>query len=279
MEVFTMNVIIPLLIAAGITGTPMNRSGLPNTKRTLTNKQLLQGSASTVVRLVKAIKALEFQSLRLSAARRLSIAKAAYLAGRKTNVDPFLLIALARQESDFTGRPSISPYCYRPGISKCMADCGITQHQIWGRPRWIIRYCKRMQRDHATAFLKSAKEIKFHTNWCLKKSRYAWYRPLWQCVLNRYNQGPFYKRARQCNKRRLKEVWMSYTIYNKVRRRCLARAAYWTNVMCFYYGARTGRKMARSCRRCYTLNIVTKYFYQHRNGVAYLSPSKVFITN
>lgn len=215
----------------------------------------------TINKLVLAVKALEFKGLTLSEKSKTEIASAAYDIGKEVGIDPFFLIALSRMESDFLGLMQLSPKCSMPGETFCHADCGITQHNIHGSRAWVKRECRTLARDHRLAMRKSALEIKHHLEWCKTKSHQSWHKPYMRCVLNRYNQGPSYLTLDLCRSRR-KEPWMTDQDYQKVRKRCLGRAAYWMKLLCFYHGAKTLKPLVRSCRYCFSLKSIPWYYGQ-----------------
>ncbi|KKN22323.1 hypothetical protein LCGC14_0916590, partial [marine sediment metagenome] len=213
-------------------------------------------------RLVRAIRSIEDKGVRMTNKRRLRIARAALRAQQVHKVDATLLIAVARMETDFRALGIGLEQCRKSRRSHCKADCGITQHYISGKRKWVISYCTKLMRDYSLSFLKSAKEIASHIRYCQKRQK--WNKPLRRCVLNRYNSGTFYrtawrcsKRWRYCNRWTPKTSWVNkpdltkqekqhrYRLYtearnrcSRVKYRCLARAAYWKKVMCFDHGAR-----------------------------------------
>lgn len=258
-----------------------------------TLKRQEEEKKEAIEELMKAIKALEFKSMNLSLGQKRLIAEAAYKVGKEQNLDPRFLIALSRMESDFTGKPQISPTCYLRGRT-CQADCGITQHAIWGRAKYVLRLCKKLTKDPEATMRHSAKEINRHIVWCkARKSR--WHKPFMRCVLNRYNSGHNYYTDRKCKK---KYSWCAIgcpkwgwwkdavtkeehlyrkTAYHacragcrKVTRKCRSRASYWRKLLCFYYGAKTLTPMVRSCRYCHALKHIPWYY--KRTNLTYKTP-------
>lgn len=228
-----------------------------------------------VKRLVKSIDAIKASSVGLSVARKARIAKAALAASKATGVDATLLIAVARVESDFRGLQVISWKCRDPRFQTCDADCGITQHHIGGKRRWVIQRCKSLARNYEESFLKSAKELAHHVEFCSSRPKYNI--PLKRCVLNRYNSGTFYLTAERCNRRYNEcQKWCpravdGYTYTerlkcfrrcNKAATKCRSRSAYWKKVLCFDYGARRHLKPQRSCRYVWRLESIPTYFYR-----------------
>jgi hypothetical protein len=206
-------------------------------------------STRTVPLLVRAVKAIEDIGLRrwMTPSYRKALAKAALYAYRKTGVNPFLMLALSRMESDFR-RLRLIKCKMRRGRQYCTGDCGVTQHYVYGSRSYVKRVCKRLAYDYKYSFLQSAKEIKTHMVWCRRYR--SWDNNFWRCVLNQYNQGRHYRRQIRC--------------WRKPRRRwgrCLFLSIYWKKVLCFKYGAdrgitpwrrRRGRKRRWDyCRRFY----------------------------
>ena len=238
---------------------------LPSTSEVTTTTS----DASVIEQLALGVKALEMKGLALSPARRTAIATAALTASKATGVDPFLLVALARMESDFVAVARTAYNCKLTPKFICSADCGITQHHVTGKGTWVIKYCNTLQRDMTLSFTKSAEEIAHHIEWCQNHSSSGWYSPLEQCVLNRYNQGPYYRRDSDCT---VKDgLGMDRESASNLRRKCLIRAAYWKRVLCFYHGTRTGAPLQRSCRYCMTTNSIP-WYYGQPTTLAYAVP-------
>lgn len=194
------------------------------------------------------------------------IAIAALRAEKATGVDATFLVAVGRQESDFRPLQSFFPGCYKGGRN-CWADCGWTQHHIRGWTAWVRRRCAQLAKDANQAALLSAKEIAHHIRWCKKWRRYQ--KPLYRCVLNRYNQGPYYRTQQKCWARH--KCWQlrgETKVAWKLRRPkclrklwpCLRKAGYWTNVMCFLHGARRYLHAKHDCRRCLKIKRIPGYY-------------------
>jgi hypothetical protein len=207
-------------------------------------------------------------------ARRHTIAEAALSAQEKTGVDATLLIAIGRMESDFRNLVLLNSACkYRRRNYNCYADCGMTQHHVRGSLGYVMRECRKLSRSPAYSFLKSAQELARHITWCQDPKNARYNKPFRRCILNRYNMGPFYKRAERCDrefrcwsisKRRYPTPeGYQYAYSDCVRRRgkCRAKAAYWKKVSCFEYGARNQVTSKRSCRKCYRINQIPVRFY------------------
>jgi hypothetical protein len=235
-----------------------------------------------IAQLVRSIDAISAKGYRFSQRYKERIARAALAAEKATGVDATLMIAVARVESDFRGLTQVSPRCLMPGVQSCHADCGITQHYISGSRRWVIKRCNKLAKNYHLAFLKSAKELARHIKWCKAHPKY--HQPLRRCILNRYNSGTFYKTWRRCKRRwkRIKiqrnETYVEFVErrrrWQRGRRRCYGRAAYWKKVLCFDFGARNFIRAKHSCRRCHKLNqIATRFYPPPRTTVPAKSPT------
>lgn len=241
-------------------------------------------------RLAKAVGALKPSTLYMSKRAVAQLVDAVIYASRKTGVDPYFLIAVARMESDFRHDVQmIHPKCYRAATKNCDADCGITQHWISGPKAWVIRYCKRLVKHPRLAVLKSAEELARHIKFCSGKSRFAAWslqalqssgapNPMQACVLQRYNSGPRFYHANKCarmyrcrryvdaneNTRGAKPRWIPNPTYRRCaykRSKCFGRAHYYAQALCFAYGARNGVSEKRSCRRCRDTRKIATDFY------------------
>ena len=240
-----------------------------------------QDDTKELTQLVLAVEAVEDKWTRMTPAYREKIAKAALKASIATGVDATLLIAVARHESDFQGLQSMSPRCRDPRYATCQADCGVTQHHIYGSRRWVIKQCRQLALDFDESFLLSAKEIRHHIDWCQKNAK--WQQPLQRCVLGRYNAGPYYPTPLRCDQRYAdcrqycpKVDWTHADLDTKqrqytqqqvclnrcfvVQRKCRLRANYWIGVMCWEYGARHQLKVTRSCRAVWSLAAIPTHY-------------------
>jgi len=212
--------------------------------------------------------------------RRYVIAEAALNAQEKTGVDATFMVAVGRMESDFRNLILINSACkYRRRTYGCYADCGMTQHHVRGPLKYVMRYCKKLarprrHRDYAKsvklAFRKSAEELARHVKYCNDPKKVRRHLPTRRCILNRYNQGTFYKRMERCGRCWLNPAkFISTEVYRwrlqdckKRRRKCRHTAAYWKKLTCFEYGARHAIRSKRSCRRCYSLAKIRTRFYK-----------------
>ena len=286
--------LIPILLAVFFTVNANAETGVLNTPAggggiSRGVKDVLRGFVAPTIHLpqehlVAAVKAIEARGSKLTDKRRQRIANAARTASQTTGVDATLLIAVARMETDFRPLQKTTWQCRDPRFEKCGADCGITQHWIFGGKRWVIRYCKRLANNYTLSFTKSAQEIAHHITWCKKNAgRHA---PLKRCVLNRYNSGTFYLTPRRCNRRyryclkgcprakrtkdlhltkpeqqhRLEQYLRCRARCRHTKHKCRARAAYWQKVMCFDYGARNRKRATANCRRSYLFSTPAKFY-------------------
>jgi len=202
--------------------------------------------------------------------RRYIVAEAALNAQEKVGVDATFLIAVGRMESDFRNLILINTACkYKLRNYNCYADCGMTQHHVRGSMKYVQSMCKKLARSPKLSFLKSAEELSRHIAFCTDSKRIKRNLPTRRCVLNRYNQGTFYRRSEQCSRcwispKRFdgKEAYRLALLDCKKRRNsCRHKAAYWKKVTCFEYGARQNLRSKRSCRRCYSLTKIRTVFY------------------
>jgi len=202
--------------------------------------------------------------------KRVRIAKAALAAEKVTGVDATFLIAVGRMESDFRPLYLVNSGCKSNGT--CYADCGITQHHVRGPGSYVKRYCRKVAKDYNLSFLKSGKEFAHHLQYCHSRVKSRWHQPIKRCVLNRYNQGTFYLTRKRCRSRHrchtyrvshypdFSNYYRSLQKCKRARRKCLSRAAYWKQLSCFHYGAIHHLKSKRSCRRCYSIQKIPKFY-------------------
>jgi hypothetical protein len=247
--------------------------------------EYLRNRGAKLQSIVKSISAVEDREVGLTDADKLVIADAALSAQEQTGVDAIFMVALARMESDFKKVTQVNAWC-KAGLQTqgCYADCGMTQHHIRGPAKYVKTRCKQLAENVKEVFLLSATEISSHVSWCLARAHQAWYRPMRQCVLNRYNMGPYYKTADTCRKQyncsslRVDLQRETYDEFAKIlsrckaqERKCLVKAAYWERVTCFEYGARKQLRSTKNCRWCMNVQHIQSFFYrgaQEPAGVA-----------
>jgi hypothetical protein len=244
-----------------------------------------------VKQLLASLDAIRDKGLYMSPRYRMKIVNAALHAQAKTGVDATLMLAVARMESDFRSLTLINAACkYGRRKVNCYADCGMTQHHVRGSMAYVTKYCAKLKRNIKLSFLKSAQELARHIKWCQLPKHLKRDGNVRRCVLNRYNQGPAYKTYKKCKRwhnpwrgwtrlrrysgetRRQHRIRMRklmktpdwkrhYRAVMKQQWKCRHRAAYWTKLTCFEYGARSATKSKRSCRRCTSLSQIRTKFY------------------
>jgi hypothetical protein len=127
-----------------------------------------------VLRLATGALAIQAPSVPLSVERATDYAAAATFHGLRAGVDPFELIAVARNESDFV-EDSRGP----DG-----KDCGLTQTRVT-----ISHYsCRQLRRSYWLAFAEAARELSEYARACQGHSDFD------RCRLNHYNSGARYAR-------------------------------------------------------------------------------------
>lgn len=130
-----------------------------------------------VLRLAAGILAIQDPHRKVREGEALRWATAAAFHAKKKGVDPFELIAIARNETDF--RPHL--------VGPDGKDCGITQTRVT-----YSRYpCRELRRDTWIAFAEAARELAENQRRCLKRARHD----LKRCRINSYNSGVRYAKA------------------------------------------------------------------------------------
>ena len=223
-------------------------------------------------RINDAVQAIETKHHKLTENRRNQIDRDIMSASKLTGVDPILLVAVIRVESDFKKIYRLWPECKDPNSDFCRADCGITQHHLEGPKNWVLRRCRYYVRNVNAVVLKSAEELASHVEYCNSKSRDS---TQYRCVLNRYNGGPFYRTHRKCNRsvRRCRQQCTTderlYTerasclrLCRRSYYRCRTISNYWRRVRCFEYGARNGKTPFRNCRTIWRIREIPTKFYK-----------------
>lgn len=151
---------------------------------------------------------------------------------------PALLLGLAINESDL--RQLKRGY-----------DCGITQVRVTNHSRTRSgrkALCDKLVEDMTLAFRLAVEELeenkaRYCRYWWAKAQKYRRYRwKFLRCVLNTYNQGPFYYREETCHG----------------SRRCVIKSRYWLRVVCFATAVANGTK-ANRCRRAPSLRWIRKH--------------------
>jgi hypothetical protein len=156
----------------------------------------LIGLFTLVVKLAMGTYAIHAPRLHLSIVKSIAYAVAAAYHGTRAGVDPFELIAVARNESDFDER------C----LSADRKDCGLLQTRVT-----ITKYsCRALRRSYWLAFQEAARELKENSRSCRRHDDYA------RCRLNRYNSGVRYARHGAPGR-----YWLRVQCFNAAARRGL----------------------------------------------------------
>lgn len=128
-----------------------------------------------VLRLATGIMAIQAPGTPVKFADAVEWATAAAYHATRAGLDPFELIGLARNETDF--RPQL--------VGPDGLDCGITQTRVI-----YSKYsCGRLRRDTWIAFEEAARELSHFQKVCQKRAPHDVHR----CRLNSYNQGYRYR--------------------------------------------------------------------------------------
>ncbi|MFA5135498.1 MAG: hypothetical protein WC505_06970 [Patescibacteria group bacterium] len=211
--------------------------------------------------IVKSIEALKAKGVPVSPEKVSKYADAILTASRQHSIDPYLLVAIARVESNFTAAVRKDIRCSLPRQGFCSQDCGVTQQNFSGAPKWVKFRCAQVQKDYKESFMLAAEELAKHTEWCREKIHLD--RVPERCILNRYNGGPMYRKEEQCKRlysqcSALPEDRKQKCLFG--RRRCMIIATYWTRVLCFHQAARTATTPTRDCRWCWSVDSIDKHF-------------------
>jgi hypothetical protein len=127
-----------------------------------------------VLRVATGALAIQSPEAPLDASRATAYAVAASFAGQRAGVDPFELVAVARNESDFV----------EDARGPDGKDCGLTQTRIT-----ITRYsCRQLRSSYWLAFREAARELGEYARACAGHADFD------RCRLNHYNSGARYAR-------------------------------------------------------------------------------------
>jgi hypothetical protein len=132
-----------------------------------------------VMRVAAGIMAIQAPGRAVAPEDALSWAAAATYHATRSDLDPFELIGIARNETDF--RPDL--------VGPDGKDCGLTQTRVtYSRYR-----CRELRKDPWLSFEEAARELRENRARCLKRARWD----LERCRVNSYNSGVRYaKRGR-----------------------------------------------------------------------------------
>lgn len=137
----------------------------------------LDAFLSLVLRLATGILAIQDEGKPVSSDDAVRWAMAAAFHGERTGIDPFELIAIARNETDFRV----------DAIGPDGKDCGMTQTRVtYSRYR-----CRELRTDVWLAFAEAARELSENQERCAKHAA----GDLPRCRINSYNSGVHYARA------------------------------------------------------------------------------------
>jgi hypothetical protein len=127
---------------------------------------------AALMKLTAGVYAIQAPGVPITVTRAANYAVAATFHGERAGVDPYELVAIARNESDFVES-------MRGPDGK---DCGLLQTRTT-----ITRYsCKQLLRSYWLAFQEGAREMKEYAQSCHDHSDFD------RCRLNRYNSGVRY---------------------------------------------------------------------------------------
>ena len=130
-----------------------------------------------VLRLAHGILAIQSQASPVAFRDAVSWAVAAAVHGQRSELDPFELIAIARNETDF--RPNV--------VGPDGKDCGLTQTRVtYSRYR-----CGELRRSPWLSFAEAARELKANQVRCLRNAP----NDVTRCRINSYNSGVKYARG------------------------------------------------------------------------------------
>src|SRR6266581_3039227 len=127
-----------------------------------------------VLRLAAGFVAIQDPGTPVTADQALSWATAVAFHAEKNQLDPFEIIGIARNESDFTVNM----------VSPDGKDCGITQT----RTTYSKFRCRQLRSDAWISFQETARELTENQERCLKYNQ----GDLTRCRINSYNSGVHY---------------------------------------------------------------------------------------
>jgi hypothetical protein len=150
----------------------------------------LESFLALVMKVAAGILAVQSPAHKVSPENALSWATAAVFHAERSSLDPYELIGIARNETDF--RPdTVGP----DGL-----DCGLTQT----RTKYSKYKCKQLRRDPWIAFEEAARELRENQKRCLKRAKWD----VKRCRINSYNSG-----VRYAKKGRAGTYWLRVTCF------------------------------------------------------------------
>lgn len=127
---------------------------------------------AALMRLTAGVYAIQAPGVPMTVEKAEQYAEAATYHGLRAGVDPYELVAIARNESDFDEKM----------IGPDGKDCGLTQTRIT-----ITKYtCRQLRRSYWLAFQEAAREMKEYARACQGHGDFD------RCRLNHYNSGVRY---------------------------------------------------------------------------------------
>jgi hypothetical protein len=130
---------------------------------------------AALLRLTAGIYAIQSPGVPLTMERAAHYAVAATVHGAHAGLDPYELVAVARNESDFVERK----------LGPDGKDCGLTQTRVT-----ITHYsCAQLRRSYWLAFQEAARELHEYAQSCRGRADFD------RCRLNRYNSGIRYAKS------------------------------------------------------------------------------------
>jgi hypothetical protein len=132
---------------------------------------------ASVLHVAFGILTIQDDSVQITPEQAIQYATAAVYHARRNGLDPFELVGIARNESDF--KPD--------SVSPDGKDCGITQT----RTTYSRYRCAELNRDVWLSFSEAARELVENRERCARTARGDQTR----CRLNSYNSGVYYARS------------------------------------------------------------------------------------
>jgi hypothetical protein len=130
---------------------------------------------AALMRLTAGIYAIQAPGVPMNLTKAAQYAEAATFHGERAGIDPYELIGIARNESDFI----------ETMVGPDGKDCGLTQTRVT-----ITKYsCKQLRHSYWLAFQEAAREMKEYGQACRGHADYD------RCRLNHYNSGVRYAKT------------------------------------------------------------------------------------
>jgi hypothetical protein len=155
----------------------------------------LDSFLALVMRVAAGILSVQAESQPVSPENALTWATAATYHAQRSNLDPFELIGIARNETDF--RPEM--------IGPDGKDCGLTQTRV----TYSKYRCRQLRSDTWIAFEEAARELRDNQKRCLKRAKWD----VTRCRINSYNSG-----VRYAKKGRAGTYWLRVSCFAEAAR-------------------------------------------------------------